>query len=619
MVGYQRVSAVAVVVLVGLLVGVAMLASDADGGKERVRPQLRLADDEFVAAEFVISLPASSKRLIRSKVVDRATGRVREVTTDAATGMPAVLSTLARSERESWRRKHGGASRELVARLARASSEALLAVGIQWRAGGESALRRELERVGARILRTRANVLEVSIKAGALRRLLDRNVVDAAAPVPRVKTLAVDMARDLGQRAIDDAHRGGVGLGLINVVWELEACVRRTHPDFKSVQWLPRPGNTPCDHAADGNSGVVGHATMVAGALAADRVSNGTVGLYRAKLVEVDDTDQANVDRMWALNPTIVNASFTMTVFEALRVDAEVYRRGAYVFAGAGNDHNDTANCYAYNAICVGGYSGHKSVGQFTDDFVSAFSYLNLPSDNGEPTREFPTLVGPSSGEFARASGSGYTHGSGTSFATPAVAGTAGLMLTNAPLMSPALMRAVLIASAQAHQVAHSGPRIPLMNDGFDDRAGFGAPNGGRALKIIQGRSYFYDKTFEPQNLGEKATIKVNPRERVRVVAAWDQCPYTSVIDPQLTVDFDLVVNKPRITLPGKFSPAETYSNLSAVDNFEVVEFISEFGGTYHINISAPRWSTCAAEGNNRRARLALAWTKEHAPIQSKP
>jgi hypothetical protein len=132
------------------------------------------------------------------------------------------------------------------------------------------------------------------------------------------------MARDLRQDAIDDSHRLGAGLGLINVVWELEACVRRDHPDFRSVTWLPRPGSTPCDYAADGNSELRGHATLVAGALAADRGANGTVGLYRAKIVDVDDTDAANVDRMWALDPDIVNASFSMTTFEAIRVDREV-------------------------------------------------------------------------------------------------------------------------------------------------------------------------------------------------------------------------------------------------------------------------------------------------------
>ena len=53
------------------------------------------------------------------------------------------------------------------------------------------------------------------------------------------------------------------------------------------------------------------------------------------------------------------------------------------------------------------------------------------------------------------------------------------------------------------------------------------------------------------------------------------------------------------------------FSNVDAVDNYEVVEFVTQKAGFYTVVLSAPRWSPCAAEGNLKRAPLALAWTSE--------
>jgi hypothetical protein len=143
------------------------------------------------------------------------------------------------------------------------------------------------------------------------------------------------------------------------------------------------------------------------------------------------------------------------------------------------------------------------------------------------------------------------------------------------------------------------------MNDGHDDRSGAGAPNGARAKEIMDGRSYYYDRRFEPSDLGAKATMTVKPRERVRVVMTWDQCPY-DFLDPPLNVDFDLVVRKDvSVRPPFLVQPRpEAHFNLSSADNYEIVEFVSDFGGNYKAEVSAPRWSTCSDEGGTRRAHL---------------
>jgi Subtilase family len=592
-----------------VLLVLGLLAAGLSSGVARVdaASKLRLTEHEEVGARLGIPLRGSGDALVLTKIVNERTGQIREVITDRVTGTRVDLGAALSTERKAWRRRYGRADIALAARLEGARPAETIRVGIRWTSGGESALRAALDRVDARILRERRGHVEAAVSARGLRGLVHRSFVSAAALIPRVRSLALDMARDLDQAAIDDAHGLGVGVGWLTALWELEACVRRDHPDFRSVTWLPRPGNTPCDYGADGNGGVKGHSTLVAGAFAADRGALGTVGLYRAKLVDVDDTDQANVDRMWALNPLIVNASFTMTPQEAERVDQEVYRRGAYVFTGAGNDRFDTANCWAYNAFCVGGYRTAGSVGQFGDDTTAGYSFLNPPASG----REFPHVVGPHSGRLPSPTGTGYTSGHGTSFATPSVAGTAGLLLASYPFaMSPTLMRAVLMASAQAHPVTDvaGAPRIPIVTDSHDDRHGVGAPNAGRAKAIVEDRMYYSDRTFYPSNLGARASITAKPGQRVRVVMTWDQCPYSGN-DPALNVDFDLVVRRPfSVRRPQR---PETHYNLSSVDNYEVVEFVSNFGGQYSVHVSAPRWSECRAEGGVRRARLALAWTKE--------
>ncbi len=73
-----------------------------------------------------------------------------------------------------------------------------------------------------------------------------------------------------------------------------------------------------------------------------------------------------------------------------------------------------------------------------------------------------------------------------TSFATPFVVGTAGLLMANFQgdlVEDPTLTRAVLMASA-SHAMQNLHP-IPIYSDGVDDRAGMGAPRGDRGKANI--------------------------------------------------------------------------------------------------------------------------------------
>ena len=76
---------------------------------------------------------------------------------------------------------------------------------------------------------------------------------------------------------------------------------------------------------------------------------------------------------------------------------------------------------------------------------------------------------------------------------------------------------------------------------------------------------------------------------------------------PTLKADFDMIIAGP--ASPSPWIRREYHSNISDVDNYEVIELIPQVSTTYTVNVAAPRWGTCAAEGDRQRARLALAWT----------
>ena len=102
------------------------------------------------------------------------------------------------------------------------------------------------------------------------------------------------------------------------------------------------------------------------------------------------------------------------------------------------------------------------------------------------------------------------------------------------------------MASAQAHPVSDpAGKRIPDFNDSYDDKVGVGAPNGYRANQIMTDETSSFDKAFTPTKLGPVVSIYTPANHRLRVVLVWDQCPGYSPFNPELNVDFDMVIAGP--------------------------------------------------------------------------
>jgi subtilisin family serine protease len=263
----------------------------------------------------------------------------------------------------------------------------------------------------------------------------------------------------------------------------------------------------------------------------------------------------------------------------------------------------NTAFCYSYNSVCVGGYFHNRTVGPqyFADDITPWNSgWVNYQG------REKPDLAGPSDAMLPvwcdpASTMPGAAHPcdvatgvlfpnhaweewSGTSFAAPFVVGTAALMMENFPqylINDPTLTRAVLMASA-SHSFPGS-PNVPIYSDAIDDPPGAGAPRGDRAQAILQNQQFFSryvdrNVNFTPggdlitalASQGPLTTISLDANDNVRIVLTYDQCPVstTSVTD-HLSADLDLIAYE-NSSLP-LFS---TYHvNNSHLDNTEILAF----------------------------------------------
>jgi hypothetical protein len=575
-----------------------------------------LRPGETIVALRSERLEATGREVIRALVLDPRTLKIREVTRDVYYGIPVDYQVLRAEALDAWHARHGAAHPDLVETLAQADSEPVdVAIEVEHE-GDLEAVHAEVAARGGEILDVQPTVVVARVAPDLARAIGRMPHVATVAPYEAPSLLSLGIASDLWQSSLAGAHNVGYGKTPV-AIWEPKACVLHSHNDFASVTWSPY-ARANCD-PREIQYPVIGHSTQVAGVLAAKRAT-GTVGLFRGTLFEVNTGDAAAETTMWE-KAAFVNASFTIGQFNGKTIDEQVYKRGTFVFNGAGND-SQPARCWAYNSLCVGGYDvggtyTNPTYRSYGDDLpVNGASTTNNPAHG----REGPHVLGPWSAKTTAdaANASAYVYAGGTSIATPAITGLAGLLLAydEATMMNrltrkPALMRAVLMASAQAHKIPDKGLTVPRFSDTIDDRMGVGAPHGARAKAILDGMSLRYSKAT-PKTLGlAGASFSVAANERVRVVLAWDQCPGYNSTDPQLTVDLNLAV-----VAPG-YPSAVVHTNPSLVDNWEVVEFFTGKAGTVTVAVSASRFGACAADGNTQVVPMAIAWTKEPALLMT--
>jgi subtilase family protein len=592
------------------------------------------------------TFPELGIQVVRAKIVNPASGSIRDLTLQANTGASVSFTELRNQNEALWRSRHGSLHPMLVQRLASLSSTDSVLVDVWLRVPGPltlltnagtpeawdvahsafvtsrrtaaeptaAALTATLIAAGATILSTELNPAVLHISAS--REVLESTVASLSDVLEVVETpaegaiLATKGAVDLVQTPLWLAHLLLSGQGLRMALIEPRACVNTSHEAFRGV-FFEEPVGFPCTNTG----GNAGHSTAVAGALAAAVGAPGSielVGLFQARMF-TSDTCRIT-DATLARNPHLINLSCEVSNTSSSRrlLDHAVFGDRIFVANGAGNVDNGQDSsmlpvfCPSYNSACIGSYLHNDTLGpeNFGDD-VPVHRWLNDPATQ----REKPDLVGPNAGSFPSWNDNDdYDGWGGTSFATPLVVGTAGLLIANAPhlVRDPTLTRAVLLASAR--HTFQGFATVPIFGDNVDDRAGAGAPRGDRALEVLKGDQFFSklverDSDFDSaDNLNSPVVFPVNAGDRVRVVLTYDQCQDSMISIPDvLLADLDLVVTENSID-----GTRQVRANNSHVDNSEIVEFTAANRALITANTHVQHWDACT--DGSRQTHLAITW-----------
>jgi|CXWL01.1.fsa_nt_gi thermitase len=222
-----------------------------------------------------------------------------------------------------------------------------------------------------------------------------------------------------------------------------------------------------------------GHGTHVAGIVAASgNNAKGVVGvMWRASLMPVRVCDSSCPDDAiaaglhWAADngARIINLSLGGTANTAVLRDAVAYAvgLGVVVVAAAGNDGDETINypCAYTNVICVAATD--------LDDKIASFSTRGSWITIAAPGKDILSTV--PTGVCDHCAASGYGTLSGTSMASPMVAGVAGLILSANPTFTRAQVSSKLTSTVD---------NIDALNPLYVGKFGAGRVNALQALSV---------------------------------------------------------------------------------------------------------------------------------------
>jgi Subtilase family len=624
-----------------------------------VRPENFLNGDEILIDGPSEEFPELGITVMRAKALDPTTTSIRDVIVHGGTGALVSLSDLHAQNEAVWRSAHGVLDRELVQRLESLGSTDVVAADLwvdvpgpatflgtattasaldvqltafleERRAAAQpilDGLRSTLEAAGATIVGVDSSPAVIRIQATppVLEQVAHMaNILQVSQT--RLTTgdvISTDSATDLIQQPLQLAHALGAGRDLRIGIVEPEACIRTTHEAFQFVTFEEAVGGC----GASGIAARGGHSTAVAGALAAfippspfpnpGRPETGLAGLFGGRILSHNNCSIPPA--MIARNPHLVNFSCTDDQWldgKDPYMDYAVYTHRIFVANGSGNLVADGPQdlpvyCPSYNSVCVGGYNHRGTVGRGNwGDDIPGGRWRN-PLRTG---REKPDLIGPTGDQLPSYQGdTRYESRGGTSFSTPFVVGTAGLLMANFPqklLGNPTLTRATLLASA-THSIPGQQP-VALINDGVDDKTGAGAPRGDRALQILDDDKFvtaFIDRGRDFDSSGYLTiplpNFGASPGEKVRVVMTYDHCQVETVSMPErLQADLDLIV----------YGNGVVRSNNSHVDNTEIVEFTATEQTGISMRVRAQYWDPCF--DGSRKTHFAIAWDRLSPEVQ---
>ncbi len=349
------------------------------------------------------------------------------------------------------------------------------------------------------------------------------------------------------------------------------------------------------------------HATMVAGIIATINndtyrgISKGVPGLLSANYGRWNNSDPLMESRIigasdWAINESanILTNSWgnatngTMSGIDKY-FDLVVREKRKTVTVAAGNYYTGESRHIqspglGYNIITVGGFEDKGDSDWSNDVIWNDSNYIDPSSPYGD--REKPEVASvaihktnPNTTyittlDIAEPWISDDTQAGGTSFATPAVAAEAALLMQadNSLKTKPEVIKAIIMASA-VHNIEGDSR--------LSDKDGAGGIDISNAYETRTAASSMNASAY-PQHFNFSATAG----QKIRVVIAWDSHPDNNSppVSDELQSDLNLVVYSPSDAVVG--SPSSSFDN-----SYEIVEFTATETGTYDAQVQARTYS----------------------------
>ena len=261
--------------------------------------------------------------------------------------------------------------------------------------------------------------------------------------------------------------------------------------------------------------------------------------------------------------------------------DNMVINRWITVVAAAGNEGSGCGGngqiltpAMAYNIISVGNFNDQNSQTWNGDAMSSCSSWWDPISTRND--REKPEVAAPGSNIISLLTASPWygNTGSGTSYASPMVAGTAALMMQrNTGLrVWPEAVKAITMATA-VHNV-EGGTRLSE-KDGAGGLITLRADDAARNYNWAWKAQPYTCSTASPL---EVFTFNSPANYRLRFVITWDNPPSYSNYANQPSADLDLVVIGP--------SGTAVASSASYDNTYEIVDFRTPAAGTYRVRVN---------------------------------